>query len=90
MSHEMIKRQGKSDRDRVGELSGKDRIAVSNGTRARRERFLALLNYRYGYANDVAVDELKRFLKQFFATDSGLDIHRARANKGDLPGEEPD
>jgi len=90
MTHEVIKGQGKRTHDRVRELFGKHRMMDPEGAKAKRERFLALLKYQYGYANDVAVDELKRLLKQFYVTNKSLGIHRARPNLEQPPGEEPD
>ena len=54
---------------------------MSDKIKAKRERFLALLKSRYGYSNDIAVDEMERILKQFYQMNRSLGLLRNHPNK---------
>ena len=68
MVHEIVKGQDNQTHTKVHELLSKHSIENPDRVNAKRERFLALLKSRYGYSNDIAVDELERLLKQFYRT----------------------
>jgi hypothetical protein len=72
MVHDIGKWQIKQNRGRARDLLGRQIIESPARTRARHERFLALLKSRYGYTNEKAVDELARLLKQFDDTNRSL------------------
>ena len=80
MAYEIDKGQNKKTRVRVRELLGKHNVGDPDQINAKRERFLALLESRYGYTNVKAVDELERLLRQFYRTNKSLGIHPARPN----------
>lgn len=75
-----IKGQSKQTRGGIHELVSKHSIEDPGKTNPKRDQFLALLKYRYGYSNDKAVDELVRLLKQFYRMNRSLGIHGARLN----------
>ena len=88
MANEMdTQRQSKQTLGRVRELLRKHSVEDPNKANEKRERFLALLKRRYGYTNEVAVDELERLLKQFYRTNRSLGIHRARTHLEHPPAE---
>jgi hypothetical protein len=75
MSHEIIKKQGNQIRPGVRELLSKHSEYDPDQINAKRERFLVLLEKKYGYTNEKAVDELERLLRQFYRMNKSLGIH---------------
>ena len=74
------KGQEKYSHSRVHELLTKIIIEEPNMINVKREKFLALLKNRYGYTNEVAINELRRLLKQFHTINRSLGIRRIRKN----------
>jgi len=78
MAHAIVTEQHHPAQGSVHELVSKSSPENPDKTNAKRERFLALLKSQYGYANDKAIEELERLLKQFYRTNKSLNIHLAR------------
>ncbi len=75
MSNEIIKKQVNQIHSGVRGLLSKPGEYNPDKTNAKRERFLGLLEKKYGYTNDKAIDELERLLKHFYRTNKSLGIH---------------
>jgi hypothetical protein len=80
MAYENFKGQRNENRLRVRKMLKKDQTEDLGKPNTRRERFVGLLEKRYGYTNEKAVDEFERLLKQFYRMDRSSGIPRARSN----------
>lgn len=76
MGLENVNKQKTQTRGRVRALKIKPSTEDPIKPNVQRKRFLALLERRYGYTNDKAVDELARLLTQFYQTNKSLEMHR--------------
>lgn len=76
MAHETIRGKSKQTLNRGRVLLSKTSIEHPDQANEKREQFLAMLKKRHGYTNEIAVDELKRLLKQFYSINRRLGIQR--------------
>jgi hypothetical protein len=80
MSHKLDDGQNNQACDKPRMFYGSHRVESPAKIRAKRERLLTVLKSRYGYTNDLAVDEMERLLKQFDKTNKSLGIRRAKTD----------
>lgn len=86
MTHEMItKWTRKQPHGKVRELVLKYNAEEPIPFNVKRQRFLSRLKNQFGYANEAAIEELERLLRQFYKMNRGNHTDRARLRPKQSP-----
>ncbi|HWQ04837.1 MAG TPA: hypothetical protein VN452_05740 [Longilinea sp.] len=79
MAHIIVTEQTqKQPRGKVRDLLMKHHAGETDEVNEKRDRFLIRLKNQFGYANEEAVDELERLLRQFYRINQSFNTNRTR------------